>query len=391
MFYAHPLTEVQDLGVSPLVLIVAGSCVIVAAAELAQRAGPAGEPTPGADLRFAPLRPATLVLRIVGVAVLGLCIVAGRLGVESQLDNIAPALVVGLLWPLLPVLCVVVGNAWALVDPYDTLARLTVPDAETEEGELRSGSVYPAIAVAIAWTWYLGAWRSPLDSRSVGSVLAVYTIVILAGCLWIGRRQCLARAELFGLLCGWAARMTKGGLGSWAPPRGTDLVLGTLMGGLLFYELRSSSLWGELNISPQALLWGSLGVVACCVAGAALVRAGGLLSGSIGAGAAVAVPLALGVVLALAISRNRLFTSLQLLPGLVADPLGFNWVHDGPDLAALDPEPLGHIGLVFAQTGVLLAGACWAAAVARRRAPRTIPLVVLSCVVFAVALSAVTL
>ncbi|MDQ3956278.1 MAG: hypothetical protein M3285_12105, partial [Actinomycetota bacterium] len=345
MFSAHPLTEVQDLGVSPLVLIVAGSCVIIAAAELARRAGRAGEPTAGADPRFTPLRPATVVLRIASVAVLALCIVAGRLGVESQLDNIAPALVVGLLWPLLPLLSVVVGNAWAHVDPYDTLARLTVPDPATEEAEARRGSVYPAIAVVIAWTWYLGAWRSPLDPRSVGSALAVYTIVILAGCLWVGRRQCLARVELFGLMCGWAGRMTKGGLGSWAPPKGTDLVMGALIGGLLFYELRSSTLWGELNISPHALLWATLGVVACCLVGAVLMRAGGFLSGSIGAGAAVAVPLALGVILALAMSRNRLFTSLQLLPGLVADPLGFNWVHAGPDLADLDPEPLGHIGL----------------------------------------------
>ncbi|MDQ3955796.1 MAG: hypothetical protein M3285_09635, partial [Actinomycetota bacterium] len=87
----------------------------------------------------------------------------------------------------------------------------------------------------------------------------------------------------------------------------------------------------------------------------------------------------------------RLFTSLQLLPGLVADPLGFNWVHAGPDLADLDPEPLGHIGLAFAQTGALLAGASWGAAVARRRAPRILPLVVLACVVFGVGVSAVTL
>lgn len=391
MFLAHPLTEVQDLGVSPLVLVVAGSCVIIAAAELARRAGPAGDPAPGPDARFAPLRPATIVFRVVGVAVLAVCIVAGRLGVESQLDNIAPALAVGLIWPLLPLVCVVVGNAWARVDPYDTLARLTVPDSGSEEIELHRGSVYPAIAVALAWAWYLAAWRSPLDPRSVGSALAVYTIVILAGCLWVGRRQCLARMELFGLLCGWTGRMTKGGLGSWAPPRAADLVMGALMGGLLFYEVRSSTLWGELNISPHALLWATLGVLVCGLVGAVLVRAGGLLSGSIGAGAAVAVPLALGVVLALAMSRNRLFTSLQLLPGLVADPLGFNWIHTGPDLADLDPEPLGHTGLVLAQTGVLLAGACWGAAVARRRAPRILPLVVLACVVFGVAVTAVIL
>jgi hypothetical protein len=322
---------------------------------------------------------------------LALCIVAGRLGIESQLDNIAPALVIGLLWPLVPLLCVVVGDVWARVDPYDSLARVTVPDPAGEETAAIPPSVYPAVAVAVAWTWYLGAWRSPLEPRSVGSALAVYTIVVVAGCLWVGRRQCLARLELFGLLCGWTGRMTKGGLGSWAPPKGADLALGSLIGGLLFYELRSSGLWGELNISSQALLWATLGVLACCLVGAAVVRAGGVTAGSVDSAAAVAVPLALGVILALAMSRNRLFTSLQLIPGLVADPLGSNWIHDGPDLADLDPEPLGHTGLVLAQGGVLLIGACWAAAVARRRTTRTLPLVALACLVFGVGVVAVTL
>ena len=180
-------------------------------------------------------------------------------------------------------------------------------------------------------------------------------------------------------------------MGSWAPPKGADLALGSLMGGILFYELRSSGLWGELNVSSQALLWATLGVAACCLVGAALVRVAGLLAKSVGAAAAVAVPLTLGVVLALAMSRNRLFTSLQLIPGLVADPLGFNWIHDGPNLADLDPEPLGHTGLVLAQGGVLLVGACWAAALARRRTSRTFPLVVLACVVLGVGVTAVTL
>jgi hypothetical protein len=54
--------------------------------------------------------------------------------------------------------------------------------------------------------------------------------------------------------------------------------------------------------------------------------------------------------------RNRLSTSVQLLPGLVGDPLGRGWDLLGRAGAGLDPAPLGERGLLVAQLGVLLAG-----------------------------------
>jgi hypothetical protein len=55
-------------------------------------------------------------------------------------------------------------------------------------------------------------------------------------------------------------------------------------------------------------------------------------------------------------ARNRLFTSLQLLPVLASDPFGFGWDLFGTADWALNPAPLGHIGLPLAQIAVLVAG-----------------------------------
>jgi len=66
-----------------------------------------------------------------------------------------------------------------------------------------------------------------------------------------------------------------------------------------------------------------------------------------------AVPATAGVILAVA---PDLLTSVQLLPGLLGDPLGRGWDLLGRGGAGLDPEPFGITGLLVLQLGVLTAG-----------------------------------
>jgi hypothetical protein len=68
--------------------------------------------------------------------------------------------------------------------------------------------------------------------------------------------------------------------------------------------------------------------------------------------------------------RNRLFTSVQLLPGLLGDPFGRGWDLLGRLGARLEPDPLGTTGLLVAQLAVLLAGHLAGAVLHARRARR---------------------
>ena len=87
--------------------------------------------------------------------------------------------------------------------------------------------------------------------------------------------------------------------------------------------------------------------------------------------AQAAVPAVAGIVLAVAMDRNRLFTSVQLLPELLGDPFGRGWDLLGTAGSGLDPTPLGVRGLLAAQLAVLLAGhVAGAVVIARRTAPR---------------------
>jgi hypothetical protein len=305
-----------------------------------------------------------ILTRVVAVGLLVLAVVAGRAGSTQELENLSSALVVGTAWPVLLLGSALVGPVWRWVDPWDAVARPVAPPGEPG-GDVRWAAI-PALALA----WYLGAYPTPLHPRAVGLALAGYSIVMLAGCLALGRTSWLSRVEVFGLMFGWTALLRRGALRSWRPPRGAPVVLGALAGGLTFGAIRRSTLWGGLNVAEHALLLATGGLVVVA-AGFALVlswadrRADAV--GAPGSAAATMVPAVAAVALALALSRNRLFTSLQLLPGLLIDPFGSGGGSLGGG-SSLDPDPLGTVGLVAVQVGVLLAGHLLGALVLARRA-----------------------
>jgi hypothetical protein len=195
----------------------------------------------------------------------------------------------------------------------------------------------------------------------------------VAGCLAVGRVRWLATSEPLGIVLSWMALLPRGRLADWEPPRGAEAVLGAFAGGVLFGAVRRSELWGDLNTIDGALLVSTAGLVLSCAVVAGLLLSMAEASRSSGARAAVAraaVPAVAGIIVAVAMDRNRLFTRVQLLPGSFGDPFGRGWDLFGPAGARLNPAPLGTTGLLVAQLGVLLAGHVVGAIVGARRVRR---------------------
>jgi hypothetical protein len=139
---------------------------------------------------------------------------------------------------------------------------------------------------------------------------------------------------------------------------------------VLFGAVRRSELWSGLDIAHGALLDRTLGLVASCLLIAGLLMwtaEGAERLGARPGVARAAVPAVAGIIVAVAMDRNRLFTSVQLLPGLAGDPFGRGWDLFGRAGAGLDPAPLGTRGLLFAQLAVVLAGHLAGAVVLARR------------------------
>jgi hypothetical protein len=368
---AHPLSEPFQLPISPLAAAIAGAGVVL----LVAFAVPCGTsrlgktPEPRVASWTGPLSAPQLVARLVAVALLVLAIAAGRLGVDDELENLAPALVVGALWPLLVLASITLGPVWRWSDPWDSIARLLA----RSEPENEPGHVWPAVVIAVGWVWYLSAYRDTLEPRSVGAILALYTLVTLAGSLAAGRARWLSTAEPFGILLSWMALLPRRRLTDWSPPRGAEALLGVFLGGVLFGAVRRSELWGSLNTAEEAELYAVVGLMFFSAAAAGLLTLMAMAARQAGARSVAAratVPAVAAVIVAVAMDRNRLSTSIQLLPELFGDPLGRGWDLLGGSGAGLNPAPLGERGLAAAQLAVLLAGYLVGAAVLARRLER---------------------
>lgn len=366
---AHPVSGHPHVQV-PILAVSVGVALLVTLALLAlPRAPSTQDADPAATASWSgSLTRAQVAVRIISVLVLVLAVAAARFGSPTELENLTPALMLGVAWPLLTVVSLVLP-VWRWVDPWDGLARALAPKDDSEP----AGQVWPAVVLAFASTWYVAVYARPFDPRALGLVLLGYTTFTVAACLVVGRRRWLSSGEPLGIALSWITAAARGRLGSPALPRGAAALVGVATGGLLFAILRRTGLWSDTLPARGATLYDTAGLVACSVLGAGLVAGGVWLGKRLRDRGAVlqAAPLALvGVVAALALERNRFFTSAQLLPGLVGDPFGAGWDLLGPAGQGLNADPLGAAGLIAAQVVVLTVGLVWGAVVAARRSPR---------------------
>ena len=366
---AHPLTEPGRLEVPPLAAAVVAMLVVASVARFWP--GPKRtetEATPGLELHSwsGSLSGLQMASRVAAVALLVLAVVAGRVGTESEVQNIAPALILGAGWPLLLAASLLAGPVWRWLDPWDGVARVL----DRGDGGRPNLEVWWAVIPAGLFAWYVGAYRETYSPRSLGLALGLYSLVTIAGCLMVGRQRWLSRAEVFGLLLSWAAIVRRGLAPRWTPPAGSDVVLGVLAGGLVFSTIVRSDLWGRLAVGPYALAYGTVGVVVFAGGFGAFLWWVARRSGGAGVPAA-SVPAIVGLALALAMYGDVLFNSIALLPSLIGDPLGLGESPFQTRLRlGLCPEGvLTCTPLVAVQAAVVLAGSIAGAIVLARREP----------------------
>lgn len=366
---AHPVSGHPHVEVPTLLLTVGAGLLVAMVLPVLPPGRPKGYDAARAVSWAGPLSPPQRVARAVAVAGLALAVLAGLFGTPDQLDNLAPALVVGTAWPVLTVLALAVP-VWRWVDPWDGLARALLPGDDSTP----SGHVWPAVVPALAWGWYVAVNPRPLDPRLVGTALLAYTTLTLVGCLLVGRRRWLSQGEPVGLLLAWVTAATRGGLRD-DRPAGAPVLVGTVTGGLLFALLGRTETWTDLTGGSDALAWGTAGFLGCAVLGGGVLALAGLLGERLGdRGATLRGPLVLlvGVVVVVALARNRFTTSVQLLPGLLGDPFGRGWDLFGPAGAGLDAAPLGAAGLLWLRIALLAVLVVAASVVAARGVPQPV-------------------
>lgn len=156
-------------------------------------------------------------LRLLGVGVFALVVVAGLFGTQSPMKNIAPIMVWAIWWVGMAYVCALLGDLWALANPFGTLFSwaealwLRVGSARPLARGWRlpdAVGVWPAVALFLVFVWMEIVWPFSDSPAHLGAAILLYAAITWLGMLLFGRLQWLRHGEVFALVFGLLARFS---------------------------------------------------------------------------------------------------------------------------------------------------------------------------------------
>jgi hypothetical protein len=307
-----------------------------------------------------PLRP---VGQVIGVALLGLVLLAAIVGPDSGAANIAPVAVLVIWWVGLPLACVLLGDVMRAINPFD--AVVAIVDRRADGPREDEAPSWTSAAFLAAFAWFFVAYHRPGSPRSLAVFLVVYVLAAISGGLLWGRAW-LATGEGFGALSAAVARLSPRGRATPTPPGLTALMV-VWIGGTAFDAFTSTPFWVDVLGTSQGwtrtflntvgLIW-----LTTIVAGAYLVAlrvaertadddSGPSLVGPLGI---ALVPLALAWFVAH--DLTLLLFEAQNFYALLSDPIGEGWDLFGTINHTIDYGLVQARWVRWAQVGVLALG-----------------------------------
>ena len=158
---------------------------------------------------------ATITAEALGVILLALVVVTGIAGSQNPSRNPAPTLVWVLWWVGFAYISALIGNLWALVNPWSTLfawAEALIKDPHRESGpRLRYPKrlgVWPAVALFLAFAWVELVFAGRALPANLALLAIGYSLVTWTGMALFGRAVWLAHGDPFALAFGVLARFS---------------------------------------------------------------------------------------------------------------------------------------------------------------------------------------
>lgn len=220
--YAHGFGERYDLPL-PLNLFVVGAAATVAASfvvlSLFVRGGSGRVSYPRLDLLRVPLvgpvlssRVLIAVLRTLGAVVLLLLALAGFIGTNRPLESISPTFVWIIFWVGMGYVAALLGNLWAVVNPWRTVFEWAERIAGSPSGPMyiypRGWDKWPAAILFIVFVWLENVYPSAATPLNLSVLIVLYSLVTWAGMLLFGKHVWLRNGELFSVLFAFFARFS---------------------------------------------------------------------------------------------------------------------------------------------------------------------------------------
>ena len=217
---AHGFGQRYDLPV-PLLLWLGGAALAVAFSFIVVavfvRGATARATYPRLDLLKSPLGRAlahpvvTVTLKAAAVAALVFVVVAGLLGSQNPTRNPAPVLVWVVWWVGFAYVSALLGNVWALVNPWKTVFGW----AEALQGPLarnvpypKRWDVWPAVVLYLAFAWIELVFPARAEPASLSVLVARYSVITWIGMLMFGPAVWLRHGDPFTLFFGLISRFS---------------------------------------------------------------------------------------------------------------------------------------------------------------------------------------
>lgn len=221
---AHGFGQRYDLPV-PLGLYLSGAAAAVAFSFVVIAAFGRGAPGvrryPRLNLLRTPVgtlfvHPAVLfLLKLASVFVFVVFLLAGLVGDQHPMRNVAPALAWIIWWVGVAYVSALVGDLWALINPWKVLFGWAeaLYRRLTRERELalrlpypeRLG-VWPGLALLLAFSWVELVWPGRIWPNHLAGLALAYSVVTWTGMYLFGRERWLRHGEAFSLAFGVLAR-----------------------------------------------------------------------------------------------------------------------------------------------------------------------------------------
>jgi hypothetical protein len=154
-------------------------------------------------------------LKLLSVSLFFLVILAGFLGNQNPLRNLAPTLVWIIWWVGLAYISAFVGNLWAVINPWstlfewgETLCRRLAPGRGVSLARPypKALGVWPALVLALVFSWIELVFPSPARPANIAWFVLAYSAITWTGMALFGRETWLRHGEAFSLVFGVLAR-----------------------------------------------------------------------------------------------------------------------------------------------------------------------------------------
>lgn len=354
--------------------------------------------------------PVRIVVQALAAALLALVWVAALFGDPDPFRNLAPTWIYVVFWLGVPLLSVLIGDVWRVLNPWRAIAdgavwlleRVTGREARPLTAYPDRAGRWPGAVLLFAFVALELAYAEPSSARALAFAIALYTYVTLFGYVSFGREIWQDRGEGFGIAFAFLARTAPvrldhgrlvlrwplTGLHGAERMAGSLAVVAVLLGSVGFDGLSRTSWWQDLLAdvegpflvdSPDTaellvMLVNVAGLTATVVLVAAAYRGACALMRSTVAAPRSLVPdfvrslLPIAFVYAVAHYFSLFVIQGQFAIRLVSDPLGRGWDLLGtagytPNLTPFSPDTIWYV-----QAAALVAGHVAGLAVAHDRA-----------------------